>query len=58
MNKIGKWKTFLFLYKIFATEINLWYDKVIHKECARDSPVDHTATCVYGKVLKAETMGL
>ena len=25
----------------------------IHKECARDSPVDHTATCMC-KVLKAD----
>ena len=37
-----------------ATSIR--YNANIHKECARDSPVDHTATCLC-KVLKAEAMG-
>ena len=30
----------------------------IHKECARDSPVDHTATYYFGKVLMAENYGI
>lgn len=30
------------------------YSDYIHKECARDSPVDHTATYPLEKVLKAD----
>lgn len=43
-----------YLNLIFLTKLNiLCYNYIIHKECARDSPVDHTATCMC-KVLKAD----
>ena len=55
IKKYNRKNNFLLIVR-FLGPINP-YNKIIHKECVRDSPFDHTATCPHpGKVLMADSM--
>lgn len=50
-------KIFLTYLILVALAEKMCYYNHDHKECVRDSPFDHTATCLQSKVLKADAMG-